>query len=106
MYIYDLCKKIIQDKCVKPVKNVTLFQKSTSFHIHIQFEDKTEIIHKLDRDLQHFVAIMQHIRVKKEVIQSALCIPTPLGYHNIFGFVSHDTARFSKGGEVMLIYFL
>lgn len=104
MSSYELCKKIIQDKCVKPVLNVKL--NSTSFHIYIQFEDCTEIIHKLDKNFKHFISIMQHVHLEKKFIDPTLCIKSPLLFYDIFGFVSGDTARFWREGIDILISFL
>lgn len=97
----ELFTKIIFEKCVKPVSQVSL---NSSLILKVKFMDDTVVLHKVNREILHFLFIMQHVDFKKETVDYS--IESPVGYYDIFGFVSKDTARFSKEGQELLISFL
>ena len=104
MDVGDLFKEIIFEKSVKPVSKVHL--KVEGFiTLNVKFEDGSKVKFKLDDAIQSFLCIIQNVNFEKKDIPFNACIPSPLNFFKIFGFVENDTARFVENEHELLILF-
>ena len=104
MNVEDLFKEIIFQKSVKPVLKVCLKRERFIF-LNVEFVDGSKVSFKIDYPIQAFMCIIRNVNFSKKDLPKNACIPSPLGYFKVFGFVENDTARFVENDQELLILF-
>ena len=104
MNVEALFKEIIFEKSIKPVSKVCLKNERFIF-LKVKFVDGSKVSFKIDYPIQVFMCIIRNVNFIKKDLPKNACIPSPLGFFKIFGFVENDTARFVENDQELLILF-
>lgn len=96
-------ESLIYKKSVKPVESVVIGCNPVT--LKVIFQDGSIAFHRVSKGLRHFMVIAQFYEIEKNDFELHLCTPSPVGFHNIFGFVVGDKAKFYSEENQFIICF-
>lgn len=93
-------EKVLSELSVKPIQNLEI-QLQKPMLIQVVY-DHGIITHKMDLNLQTFLFITQHVKIRKVALPIEECIECPLLYYDLLGFQVGDTAIFENEEQLFI----